>query len=133
MKGRWLVLLALLVAPGIVNAAEGKGIRFWNLTAYTMTSLQLSPSGEDAWGANQCENDKDGSVDHDERLKITGVQPIGAKIKSCHLESSQILAWHGSNIASESRLAGYRRAPWRSGGVQRKRTENQSFFAWPGV
>ena len=27
------------------------------------------------WGPNQCENDKDGSVDHDERLKITGVEP----------------------------------------------------------
>ena len=35
-------------------------------------SLQLSPAGQNAWGANQCANDPDGAVDHDERLRITG-------------------------------------------------------------
>ncbi len=69
------VLLTIFVLPNVSNAAEGKGIRFWNLTAATITSLQLSPAGKSQWGANQCENDKDGSVDHDERLKITGVEP----------------------------------------------------------
>ena len=56
-------------------AADGKGIRFWNLTASTISKLQLSPVGKDAWGINQCVNDRDGSVDHDERLKITGIEP----------------------------------------------------------
>jgi hypothetical protein len=60
---------------GLASAAEGKGIRFWNLTSSTISSLQLSPSGKNAWGKNQCENDADGSVDHDERLKITGIEP----------------------------------------------------------
>jgi hypothetical protein len=56
-------------------AADGKGMRFWNLTSVTLSSVQLSPSGADKWGKNQCLNDPDGAVDHDERLKITGVAP----------------------------------------------------------
>ena len=56
-------------------AAEGKGIRFWNLTASTIAKLQLSPTGKDTWGLDQCTNDRDGTVDHDERLKITGIGP----------------------------------------------------------
>jgi len=64
----------LLTAPGQL-AAQGKGIRFWNLTTATVSSLQLSPAGKDNWGANQTLNDKDKEVDHDERLRITGVEP----------------------------------------------------------
>ena len=62
-------------SAGLACAVDGKGIRFWNLTSSTISSVQLSASGKDAWGMNQCENDPDGSVDHDERLKITGVEP----------------------------------------------------------
>ena len=69
------IMLTIFVLPNVSNAADGKGIRFWNLTADTITSLQLSPAGKDAWGPDQCQNDKDGSVDHDERLKIAHVEP----------------------------------------------------------
>ena len=65
----------LLILWSAAWGAEGKGIRFWNLTASTVVSLQLSPAGKNAWGKNQCENDPDGAVDHDERLKMTGVEP----------------------------------------------------------
>jgi V8-like Glu-specific endopeptidase len=41
------------------------------LTANTITSLQLSPPGKNEWGLNQADNDRDHTVDHDERLKIT--------------------------------------------------------------
>jgi hypothetical protein len=57
------------------TAQDRTGIRFWNLTLYAITNLQMSPTGEDAWGPNQCENDRDGTVDHDERLRITGIEP----------------------------------------------------------
>jgi hypothetical protein len=56
-------------------AQDRKGIRFWNLTLYTITALQLSPAGADMWGPDQCRNDRDGTVDHDERLRITGIEP----------------------------------------------------------
>jgi hypothetical protein len=55
--------------------AQGKPTRFWNLTVNTITSLQMSPAGRQEWGENQCKNDRDGTVDHDERLRITGVKP----------------------------------------------------------
>ena len=40
-----------------------------------MSGFQLSPAGKNDWGANQTLNDKDREVDHDERLRITGVEP----------------------------------------------------------
>jgi hypothetical protein len=50
-------------------------MRLWNLTLYTLSSLQFSPPGKNEWGHNQCQNDDDGTVDHNERLRITGLTP----------------------------------------------------------
>ena len=70
-----LALVALLSASANEVAAQGKGIRLWNLTTATISEFQLSPPGKNDWGANQTLNDKDKEVDHDERLRITGVEP----------------------------------------------------------
>jgi hypothetical protein len=70
-----IVVAALLCDPGLAADGKGKGIRFWNLTSSTVTNLQLSPASQNAWGPNQCANDPDGTVDHDERLRITGISP----------------------------------------------------------
>ena len=67
--------LALVLMLSVTQAAERRGVRFWNLTLHTLTSLQFSPPGQNAWGRNQCENDDDKTVDHDERLRITGLPP----------------------------------------------------------
>src|SRR5947209_15653288 len=75
MRKRWLLALAILVAIAGQGAAQGKGIRFWNLTSATVVLFQLSVAGKNAWGPNQAVNDKDKEVDHDERLRITGVEP----------------------------------------------------------
>jgi len=66
---------ALLAAAAIVLAhpALAKETRFWNLTSSTIKSLELAPAGTKAFGPNQCLNDPDGAVDHDERIKVTGV------------------------------------------------------------
>ena len=63
----------LLLLSGHAVAAEP--MRFWNLTGETVTSLTLAPAGSDAYGPNQCANDRDGTVDNDERLRLTGVEP----------------------------------------------------------
>lgn len=63
------IALFFALAPAVAMA---KSTRFWNLTANTITSLQLSPAGKNDWGPDQTVNDPDHSVDHDERLKITG-------------------------------------------------------------
>jgi hypothetical protein len=67
--------LTVLILATVAMAALAKDTRFWNLTAHTITSLQLSPAGKNDWGKNQADNDRDGSVDHDERLKITDTAP----------------------------------------------------------
>ena len=67
-----LALAVLLLATG-PTAASAKTTRFWNLTDNTITTLQLAPAGTETYGPNQCLNDKDKTVEHDERLKILGV------------------------------------------------------------
>eukprot|EP01037_Dinobryon_pediforme_P013786 gene13786-13902_t len=64
--------LAILALAGPALAAD-KGIRFWNLTSATIAKFYMAPAGTNNYGPNQCENDRDGTVDHDERLKITGI------------------------------------------------------------
>jgi hypothetical protein len=68
------ICLFAIAVPGELMA-QGKGIRLWNLTSATISGFELSPAGKNAWGQNQTLNDKDKEVDHDERLRITGVEP----------------------------------------------------------
>ena len=89
-------LLMAVGACSVAFAAE-KPIRFWNLTSATVTELRLAPAGSGNFGPDQCKNDKDGSVDHDERLPVTGIVPgrydikIGYKGgKSCHVANVAI-------------------------------------------
>ena len=63
-----------LVGILIVGPAMAKDTRFWNLTSSTVESLELAPAGTSAFGPNQTKNDPDGTVDHDERVKVTGVK-----------------------------------------------------------
>jgi hypothetical protein len=67
-----LAIVALAVTASLA-LAEGRPTRFWNLTRYTISEFYLAPAGTTSWGPNQCKNDKDGTVDPDERLPITGV------------------------------------------------------------
>ena len=69
MAKRMALIIFLSVLLPI--SASAKDTRFWNLTANTLTSVQLSPAGKNDWGRNQADNDRDHTVDHDERLKIT--------------------------------------------------------------
>jgi hypothetical protein len=82
MKKIMFVLVAL-AAMSSAAAAEGRPTRFWNLTRHTISEFHLAPTGTTNWGPNQCKNDKDGTVDPDERLRITGVAPgsYDAKLK----------------------------------------------------
>ena len=94
-----LAAAAFLLATSAELSAQGKGIRFWNLTTATISSFELSPAGKDTWGPNQTLNDKDKEVDHDERLRITSVEPgrYDAKIgyrdsKQCFVRDIEIKA-----------------------------------------
>lgn len=92
-----LALACAVALPRAAGAAET--IRFWNLTSQTVTEFALAPAGTTAFGPNQCLNDKDKEVDHDERLKITGIQPgtydarVGYRDKRvCYARSLEIKA-----------------------------------------
>ena len=70
-----LAASAVFLAGGTPAHAASKGIRFWNLASITIAKFYMAPAGTGKYGANQCENDRDGTVSPDERLKITNVTP----------------------------------------------------------
>src|SRR5947207_1421943 len=84
-----LALVVVLVAAANPLMAQGKGIRMWNLTTARMTGFELSPAGKNDWGPNQTLNDRDKTVDHDERLRITGVEPERYDAKVSYADARQ--------------------------------------------
>src|SRR5437660_8048951 len=74
MHKAMLTVVALMIAVTGAFSAE-RPTRFWNLTHNTISEFRLAPAGTTKWGDNQCKNDKDGTVDFDERLRITATEP----------------------------------------------------------
>ena len=73
---RKTALIVFMLAATVTSAfAAERPMRFWNLTRHTISEFYLAPAGTTNWGANQCKNDKDGTVDFDERLRITDTPP----------------------------------------------------------
>jgi hypothetical protein len=66
-------MVLAFAAALLAGQASAKDTRFWNLTSSSVTSLELAPAGTTSFGPNQCLNDPDGAVDHDERVKVTDV------------------------------------------------------------
>jgi hypothetical protein len=74
VRAAGLMALGLLIGAAIAGRADAASrTRFWNLTTGTINEFRLAPAGSTSFGKNQCENDPDKSVDHDERLEIAGV------------------------------------------------------------
>jgi hypothetical protein len=71
-----LLLMVAVTADVHEAAAQQRPTRFWNLTKNTISEFYLAPAGTSDWGPNQCQYDKDGRVDFDERLAIRDV-PAG--------------------------------------------------------
>lgn len=67
-------VLAASMCLASAAVASGKPPLFWNLISSTVTRLEVSKAGADTFGPNLTANDPDGAVDHDERLKLTGVE-----------------------------------------------------------
>ena len=67
-----VILLAFCIAAPALAADR---MAFWNLTSATITRLTMAPAGTGTFGPDQCANDRDGIVDHDERLRLTGIEP----------------------------------------------------------
>jgi hypothetical protein len=73
-----LATLSLAAATGFCLSPAGAApkTKFWNTTGDTIVKFELAPAGTTNWGPDQCKNDRDDSVDDDERLTITNV-PTG--------------------------------------------------------
>jgi len=69
-----LVATVIALSATVADAADSKKTRFWNLVSETVSKFELAPAGTTNWGPDQCKNDKDGAVDHDERLTVIGVR-----------------------------------------------------------
>jgi hypothetical protein len=69
------ITVLMLAATFSLTLAAERPIRFWNLTRHTITEFYLAPAGTTSWGPNQCKNDRDGTVDADERLRISDTPP----------------------------------------------------------
>jgi len=74
MRNVALAVLLLCVTSSMV-LGQNRPTRFWNLTPHTISEFYLAPAGTTNWGANQTKNDRDGTVDPDERLRITDTAP----------------------------------------------------------
>ncbi len=95
--------LALLALSSGAQAAEQR-LTFWNLTSDTITNLVMAPAGTDGFGSNQCANDRDGSVDHDERLRLTGIQPGRYDVRLTQ-KRGRICTVRGVEVKGEGRYA----------------------------
>ena len=110
---RIALLVVALAATSLVALTQGRATRFWNLTQDTISEFYLAPAGTTNFGPNQCKNDKDGTVEHDERLRITGVEPgvYDAKfkdvkgrtclVKNIKVEAGQIFSIEESELPSD--------------------------------
>ena len=106
---RAVAAFALVAGVGSTFAADRGSTQFWNLTGETITHLSMAPTGTAQWGPDQCRNDPDGSVDFDERLRITGVPTGRYDVKftdrtgrSCVVTSVDIKAGTVFSIGNEA-------------------------------
>ena len=92
------VFLSLgLVLAASVASAQDRPTRFWNLTHGRISEFYLAAAGTTAWGPNQAKNDKDGVVDPDERLRITGIKSGSYDAKLTDLDGRTCMV-HGVKV-----------------------------------
>jgi hypothetical protein len=73
MNVRSAAILCCLFLLSSATAWSADRMRFWNLTGETISKLYLASPGSSRWGADQCANDPDGTVESDERLPLKDV------------------------------------------------------------
>lgn len=100
---RFALACAALLVAGPAGAAEQRML-FWNLTTDAITNLVMAPAGTGTFGPNQCANDRDGSVDHDERLRLTGIQPGRYDVRLTQ-KHGRVCTIPGVEVRAEGRVA----------------------------
>ena len=92
----WLGPAAVVLVAGS-GALAADQMRFWNTTSVQIDELYLAPAGTDKWGPNQTLNEDDKSVEVDERMKLTGVEPgrydvklVDARGRTCVVRNVEV-------------------------------------------
>ena len=57
MRSLLLIVMVLGLVGSAAVAQDRRGIRFWNLTLYTITNFQMSSVGQDIWGPTNAKAD----------------------------------------------------------------------------
>ncbi len=65
----------LAISPDLSGIRPASGIALLPASIRKKSTRGASRISSAAFGPNQCVHDKDGSVDHDERLSLSGVAP----------------------------------------------------------
>jgi hypothetical protein len=94
---RLVFLVFGLTLASSVGFSQDRPTRFWNLTHGRISEFFLAPPGTTNWGPNQAKNDKDGVVDPDERLRITGVKTGSYDVKLTDLDGRTCMV-HGVKV-----------------------------------
>ena len=96
---RYVAAIIFVIIASSLAATAAEGLRFWNLTSFTIKELRLAPVGTAEWGPDQCRNDPDGAVDVDERLTLKGIVPgrydvkiVDKKGQACVVRDIEVLA-----------------------------------------
>ena len=93
---RLIFLVFTLTLASSVAFSQAR-TRFWNLTHMRISEFYLAAAGTTAWGPNQAKNDKDGVVDPDERLRITGIKSGSYDAKLTDLDGRTCMV-HGVKV-----------------------------------
>jgi len=93
-----LVFLAVgLTLASSAAFSQDRPTRFCNLTHGRISEFYLAVPGTTNWGQNQAKNDKDGVVDPDERLRITGIKSGSYDVKLKDLDGRTCML-HGIKV-----------------------------------
>lgn len=94
------------------NAAAPKPMKIWNLTAATIVDFRLAPSGASSFGRNLTLDDKDKTIDVDERLTLRDIAPgvYDARVtfrngRACRVAGLKLAAGEIASIEEKDLLA----------------------------
>jgi hypothetical protein len=73
MRPRIFIILGLLALAAPSDPPASENLVFWNRTGTAITKLFLAAPGTSKWGPDQCAKHKDGRVDEDQHLDLTGL------------------------------------------------------------
>jgi hypothetical protein len=89
-----------------------KPMKVWNLTAATIVDFRLAPSGASTFGANLTLDDKDKTIDIDERLTLRDIAPgvYDARItfrngRACRVNGLKLAAGEITSVEEKDLLA----------------------------